>query len=132
MIEPPSCLQYKPGNFLAIRPLNWDEIIEENDVDENWADPGAPSGRTSRSGDWNCDDNGDHVEDMQGGGNGIGKGKGTKDGNGKGKATEDGKEKGNSNGKGIVKQTAGGDDISCAVAWLLQKGMSEADLEMEG
>jgi hypothetical protein len=26
-IEPPSCRQYKLGDFLAVRPLNWDEII---------------------------------------------------------------------------------------------------------
>jgi hypothetical protein len=27
-IEPQSCRQYKPGDFLAVRPLNWDEIID--------------------------------------------------------------------------------------------------------
>jgi hypothetical protein len=27
-IEPTCCRQYKPGNFLAVRPLNWDEIID--------------------------------------------------------------------------------------------------------
>jgi hypothetical protein len=26
-IEPPSCRQYKQRDFLAVRPLNWDEII---------------------------------------------------------------------------------------------------------
>jgi len=57
---------------------------------------------------------------------------------GKGKATEDGKGKrkwkgkGNGKGKSIVKQTPGGDDITCAVALQLQKEMSEADLDMEG
>jgi len=50
-IEPPSCRQYKPGNFLPVRPLNWDEIIDEDDDDENWADPGAPSGGRSRLSD---------------------------------------------------------------------------------
>jgi hypothetical protein len=34
-IDPPSCRQYKAGDFLAIRPLNWDEIIDEEDDDEN-------------------------------------------------------------------------------------------------
>jgi len=34
-IEPPSCQQYKPGDFLAIRHLNWDEIIDEDDDDDN-------------------------------------------------------------------------------------------------
>jgi len=46
-------------------------------------------------------------------------GKGTKDGKGKGKGNGKGKGKGkgNGNGQGIVKQTPGGDDISCGVAW---------------
>jgi hypothetical protein len=36
MIEPPSCWPYKPGDFLAITPLNWDEIINEEDDYDNW------------------------------------------------------------------------------------------------
>jgi hypothetical protein len=43
-IEPPSCRQYKPGDFLSIRPLNWDETIDLDDDDDGWADPGEPSG----------------------------------------------------------------------------------------
>jgi hypothetical protein len=39
---------------------------------------------------------------------------------------------GNNNGKGIVKQTPGGDDISCAVTLQLQEEMSEADLDKQG
>jgi hypothetical protein len=27
-----------------VRPLHWDETIDEDDDDDNWADPGAPSG----------------------------------------------------------------------------------------
>jgi len=99
-IEPRSCWQYKPGDFLAVRPLNWDEIIDEDEDDDNWADPGAPSGRRSRPGDGNDNDDGESEEDTQGGETGTGKGKGTKDGKGKGKATEDGKGKGKGNGKG--------------------------------
>jgi len=34
-IEPPSCRQYKPGDILAVRPLSWDEIIDEDDDDVN-------------------------------------------------------------------------------------------------
>jgi hypothetical protein len=34
-IEPPSWGQYQPGEFLAVRPLNWDEIIDEDDDDDN-------------------------------------------------------------------------------------------------
>jgi hypothetical protein len=34
-IEPPSCWQYKPGDFLAGRPLIWNEIIDEDDDDDN-------------------------------------------------------------------------------------------------
>jgi len=98
-IEPPSCRQYKPGNFLAVRPLNWDEIIDKDDDDENWADPRAQSGGHSRPGDDNDNDDGEGEEDTQGGDTGTGKGKGTKDGKGKGK----GKGMGNGKGKGIVK-----------------------------
>jgi len=98
-IEPPSCRRYKPSSFLAVRPLNWDEIIDKDDDDENWADPGAPSSGRSRPGDDNETDNGEVEEDTEGGEKGTGKGKGTKDGKGKGK----GKGKGNGKGKGIVK-----------------------------
>jgi hypothetical protein len=34
-IELPSCRQSKPGDFLDVRPLNWDEIINEDDDDDN-------------------------------------------------------------------------------------------------
>jgi len=98
-IEPPICRQYKPGDFLAVRRMNWDEIIDEDDDDENWADTGAPSGGRSRPGHDNDTDNGEGEEDTQCGANGTGKEKGTKDGKGKGK----GKGKGNGKVKGIVK-----------------------------
>ena len=124
-INPPSCRQYKPGDFLAVRPLNWDEIIDEDDDDDNWADPGVPSGGRSRPSDGNDNDDSEGEEDMQGSEKGTGKGKGTKDRKGKGK----GKGKGNGNGKGIVKETPGGDDISCADA--VQKEMYEADSDTE-
>jgi len=127
-IELPSCRQYKPGDFLAVRPLNWDEIIDEDDDDENWADPGAPTGGRSRPGDGNDNDNGEGEEDTQGGEKGTGKGKGTKDVKGKG----EGKGKENGNGKGIVKRTPGGDDISRAVALQLQKERYQADSGTEG
>jgi len=137
-IEPRSCRQYKPGDFLAVRPLNWDEVIDEDDDDVNWADPGAPSGWRSRPGDDNDNDDGEGEEDTQGGEKGTGKGKWTKHWKGIGMTTEDGrgkgkgKGKGNGKGKGIVKQTPGGGDISHAVALQLQKEMSEADLDTEG
>ena len=99
-MEPPSCRQYKPGDFLAIRPLNWDEIIDEDDDDENWADPRAPSSGRSCPGNGNDNDNGEGEEDAQCGEKGTGKGKGTKDGKRKGK----GKGKGNGKGKRIVKK----------------------------
>jgi hypothetical protein len=57
-IELPSCRQYNPGDFLAIRPLNWDETIDEEDDDENWADPGGPSGGRSCPGHDNDNDHG--------------------------------------------------------------------------
>jgi len=140
MIEPPSCGQYKPGDCLASRPLNWDEIFDKHDDDENWVDPGAPSGGRSRPRDGNDIDNGEGEEDMQGGVKGTGKDNRTKDrkGTGKGKrkgkvtAMDEGKRMGNSKGKGIVKPTPGGDDISCAVALRLEKELCEADFNMEG
>jgi len=127
-IEPPSCRQYKPGDFLAVRPLNWDEIIDKDGDDEHWADPGAPSGARSRPGDCNGNHDREGEEDTQGGEKGTGKGKGTKEVKGKRK----GKGKGNGNGKGIVKRTPRGDDISRAVALQLQKESYEADSGMEG
>jgi len=131
-IESPSCPQYKPGDFLAVRPLNWDDIIDEDDDDDNWADPGVPSGGKSRPSDPNYNDDSKCEKDTQGSEQGPGKGKGTKDGKGKGKgkATEEGKGKGNGKGKGIVKQTPGEDDISRAVA--VQKEMYDADSDTEG
>jgi hypothetical protein len=127
-IEQPCCRQYKAGDFLAVRQLNWDEIIDEDDDDDNWVDPGAPSGGRSRPGNGNDNDNGKSEEDMQGAEKGTGTGKGMKDGNGKRN------EKGKRNGKGkdIVQRNSGGDDISCAVTLQLQKQMSEADLDKEG
>jgi len=135
-IEPPSCRQYKLGDFLAVKQLNWDEIINEDDDDDDWADPSAPSGGMSTPGDGNDNYNGESEEDTQGGEKGTGKGKGTKDGKGEGKATEDVKEKGkrkgkgNGQGKGMVIHTPGGYDISRAVALQLKKEMSVADLDM--
>jgi hypothetical protein len=41
-VQPPSCRQYKAGNFLAIRPLNWDVVMDEDDYGDNWADHGEP------------------------------------------------------------------------------------------
>jgi hypothetical protein len=135
-IEPPSRRQNTPGDFLAVRPLNWDEIIDEDDDDGNWADPGAPSGGRSRPIDGNDNNHSEGEEDTKGGETVTGKGKGTKDGKGKwkGKATEEGKGKGKGNGKvkGIVKQTPGGDDISCAVAVQWMKEIYEADSDTEG
>jgi len=84
-IEPPSCPQYKPGDILAVRPLNWDEILNENDDDDNWADPGAASSGRSHPNDGNDNDNSEGKQDTQGGEKWTVDGKGTKDGNGKGK-----------------------------------------------
>ena len=52
-IVPPSCRQYKPDSFQAVRPLFWNEIIGGNDVDDYWVDPGAPSIRRSCPSDGN-------------------------------------------------------------------------------
>jgi hypothetical protein len=84
---------------MAVRPLNWDEIINADNDDENWADPGGPSGGRSCPGNDNDNDDGEGEEEMQGSEKGTGKGKKTKNGKEKGK----GKGKGNGKGKGIVK-----------------------------
>jgi hypothetical protein len=54
-------------DFLAVRLLNWDEIIDEDDDNNNWADPCAPSGGRSLPGDGNDNDNGESEEDTQDG-----------------------------------------------------------------
>jgi len=135
-IEPPCCRHYKPDDFLAVRPLNWDEIIEVDDDDENCADSRTPRNGTSRPSDGNDNDDSEGEEDTHGGEKETGKVKGTKDrkGNRKGKATEEGKGKWNRNGnrKGIVEQTLAGDVISRAVAVQLEKEMYEADSDTEG
>jgi len=72
-IEPPSCRQYKPGDFLAVRPLNCDEIIDEDDDDDIWMDAGALRGGRSHPTDGNDNDDIRSEEDTQAGGKGIGK-----------------------------------------------------------
>jgi len=123
---------------MAVRPLNWDHIIEDDDDDENWMDPGVlRSGRRCSSKD-SDNDNCEREEDTQGGEKGTWKGKGTKDEKEKdtGKAIVEGKgkgnEMGNSKGKSIVKQTPRGDDISRAAALQLQKKIYGADSDTEG
>jgi len=103
-IEPPSCSQYKLGDFLAVRPLNWDEIIDEDDDDENWVDPGVLSVGMGHHRDGNDNDDSEGEEDTQGGEKGTWKGKGKKNGKGKGKwtATEEGKRRGRETVKGKV------------------------------
>jgi hypothetical protein len=75
-IEPPSCQQYKLGEFLAISKLSWDEKIDKDDNDEHWADAGALSSGMGRPSDVNKNDDGDCEEDTQVCEKGIGKGKG--------------------------------------------------------
>jgi len=106
--------------------LNWDEIVDEDDDDENSVDLRAPSGGRCRPGNGNHNDNGEGEEDTQGSEKGTRKGKGTKDGKGKGK----GKRKGKGNGKGkcIVKQTPRGDDIAHAVAFAVAEGTERGRL----
>jgi len=62
-IVPLSCWQYKPMDFLDVRSLNSDEIIDENDDDGNSVHPGAPSGGTSYLGDGIDNTDGDGEED---------------------------------------------------------------------
>jgi hypothetical protein len=98
-IEPPYCRQYKPGDFLVVRPLNSNEIIDKEDDNDNWADPRAPSDGRIRPSDGNYYEDGQGEEDTQGGEKGTGNVKGRKDGKtkGTGKATEEGKQTGMGN-----------------------------------
>jgi hypothetical protein len=127
-IEPPSCRQYKPSDFLAVTPLNWDWIIKGDDDNENWAHTGPPSVGRSRLGDVNGNGNGEGEENALRGETGTWKRKGTRDGNWNRKW----KGKGNCKGKDIVKQTPGGDDISRAVALQLENEKYEPDTDTEG
>jgi len=102
-VEPSSCRQYKPGDFLAVRLLNWDEVIDKDDDDKNSADPGELSGGCSCPGNGNNNDDGEGEEDKNGGEKATGQGKGTKDGLGKWKATEDRKGKRRGRGGEMVK-----------------------------
>jgi len=65
-IEPPSCWQCKPGHLLAVGPPYWDEIIDQDDDDGNWADPGMPSGGWTCPGDGNDNDYGTGEADTEG------------------------------------------------------------------
>jgi len=69
--EPPSCQQYKPGDLLAVGPLNWVKIINKDDDVENWMDPVAPRGGRSHLGDGNDNVDGQGEEDTQGGNKGT-------------------------------------------------------------
>jgi len=86
-IEPRSCRQDEPGDFVAVRPLNWDERIDEDDDDENWTAHGEPRGGRSRSGNSSENDDGKGEHDTQRGDTGTRKGMGPKNGKGKEKAT---------------------------------------------
>jgi hypothetical protein len=81
-IYPPRCQQYKPGHFLSVRLLNWDEIMDKGDDGRNGADPEAPSGARSRPNNDNDNDHGKGEGDSHGGDTGTGKYKGTQYGKG--------------------------------------------------
>jgi hypothetical protein len=95
-IEPLGCSQYKPGDFMAVGPWICNEITNEYNDDDNWADRRVPSCAWSRPRDGNDPDHSGGEEDMLGGETGNGKGKGTEGGKGKekGKATDEGKGQG--------------------------------------
>jgi hypothetical protein len=55
-----------PGNLLAITPLNWNEIIDEEQDDDNWADARAPSSGKSSPTHGNDTNDVEGDEDTQG------------------------------------------------------------------
>lgn len=127
-MDPPSSQQNKPCDFVVGKPLNWDEIIDDDPENENWVSPRALCSGWSRPGNGNDNGNGEGEENTLHGDKGTGKGKGTMDGNSKKMR----KGKGNGKEKGIVKSTPSGDDIFHAISLQLQKQMLEEELEMEG
>ena len=50
MVELPCGEWYKPDDFLAVRSLNWNEVIDKDDDEKNWADTGVPSSDWEREG----------------------------------------------------------------------------------
>jgi hypothetical protein len=101
MFGPPNCRQYNPGDFRDIGPLNWNEIVDEDDDnDENWADPGALSGALSLPSDGKDNDDSKGAEDTQGSDKETAESKGAMDKKGTWKETEDGKWLRNGTGKG--------------------------------
>jgi len=105
-VEGPCCQQSKPGDILAVGPLDWDEIIEEDYDNENGVGPGPWNHGRSGGRDDKVNDGSERKVDRQCSQKGSRKGKGTKDGigTGKRKATDKGKGKWKRNGKatGIV------------------------------
>jgi len=83
-------------------------IDKDGDDDENWVDPGGPSGGRSRHTEGNVNDKGENMEDTPGGEKWHGKGNGAKDSRGDGKVTEDGKGKGKGEWKATEKGTERG------------------------
>jgi len=66
-IEPLSCRKYKHGDFLAVRQMIWDEILDDDDDDDNCADSGGPRAERSRPSDGNDMQDSEGEEDTQGG-----------------------------------------------------------------
>ena len=62
---------------MAVRLLIWNEIIDEVDDDDSWADPGVPSSARSHPGNGNDNDYGDSEEDTPASAKGTRKWKGT-------------------------------------------------------
>jgi hypothetical protein len=91
-------------------------------------DPRVRSCGWGRPADSSNNDDGEGEEDTQGGKKVTRNRKGTQDVKGKGK----GLGMGHCKGKGTVQQTPRGDDISRAVALLLQKETYEPDSDTEG
>jgi len=124
MIESPRCRQHKQDEYVAIRPLNRNEIIDVDDEIVEGADPGALSWLRSFLGNANGNDHSAGEEDKLGSEKRIWLGKQAKIGMSHGKAIEDvkgkckqkEKGKGTDEGKCIMKQTPG--EMICLVTVL--------------
>jgi hypothetical protein len=81
-VEQPACRLCKRGDFFAIRRLNRDQAIANDDDDENCGGPEMPSCVLSHPGHKDGNDDGNGEEGMPGGVTGTRNGRGRKDVNG--------------------------------------------------
>jgi len=94
---------HKPCDFLAVRPLNWDGGIDDDDEGENWVHRSVPSSGRSHPTHGINNNDGEGEEDKQGGEKGTGKGREQTMGRGNGRQPRTGRGKRRGKGRETVK-----------------------------